>query len=304
MIEEFQCFQCKELPSLSRTKFYRCLKQHLICNICQVSHLRNCGSLALSCSYCQHKHSVRIAHCDRRSAYYGSGCCSTVNQHHTKDYKECTMVKTILEQWKLLTCRFYKNGCREINFADKLRDHQDECDFRNILCPDIDCQKTIPFSSFIDHCHEYHNQPIEGFLKMEYGQKKKVVRPNPTVSATSPPSLICLNGLTFIEMLYNKDNTIYIWVYLLGDPHEADRFQYHVHLKKESGKETTFFGKVKSVNQSYSDLLEDENVCVTSTKMIRRYLNDQGQLEYTLKIRNLKEELKDDNCESGIDDSD
>ena len=125
-----------------------------------------------------------------------------------------------------------------------------------------------------------------------------------TPTNTLPLKLICLNGLTFIEMWHSKNNTMYIWVYLLGDPYEADRFQYHIHLKKESGKETTFFGKVKSINQYYLTVMGDENTCVTSVEMLQRYQNKQGKLEYTLKIRNLKEELKDDNCESGIDDSD
>ena len=203
-----------------------------------------------------------------------------------------------------MPANFYKNGCREINFKDDLLEHQEECDFRDIKCPDILCLKSIPFASFSDHFLEKHKQWNEGFLKMNYGQKTNILRPVPTESSTSPPTLISLSGLTFIEMWYNKDNTMYVWVYLLGDPYEAQRFQYHVHLKKEFGKETTFFGKVKSINENYEKILKDENTFVTSTEMIRRYLNDEGRLEYTLKIRNLKEEAKDDNCESGIDDSD
>jgi len=208
-------------------------------------------------------------------------------------------VRKVLEQWQLLVCIFYKNGCGEINFKGDLLEHQKECDFRDIKCPDIACLKAIPFTSFTDHMQSRHHRSID--IQMDYGTKKKFERSIPT---TSTLKLISLNGLTFIEMWYNKDNTMYVWVYLLGDPYEAQRFQYHIHLKKEFGKETTFFGKVKSINEGYEKILNDENTCLTSTLMLKRYLNDKGQLEYTLKIRNLKEEVKDDNCESGIDDSD
>ena len=296
MIEEFQCHLCNELPSTNVTKFYRCMNQHLVCEFCRVSK-SCCQPPELSCRYCPKKMAAM-------------GVCScypykqSVTKHKSADYKECTIVRKILEQWQLLACKFYKNGCREINFKDDLLEHQEECDFRDIKCPDILCLKSIPFASFSDHFLEKHKQWNEGFLKMNYGQKTNILRLIRTESSTSPPTLISLSGLTFIEMWYNKDNTMYVWVYLLGDPYEAQRFQYHVHLKKEFGKETTFFGKVKSINEDYEKILKDENTFVTSTEMIRRYLNDKGQLEYTLKIRNLKEEVKDDNCESGIDDSD
>ena len=38
--------------------------------------------------------------------------------------------------------------------------------------------------------------------------------------------------------------------------------------------------------------------------MAKKYLNEESELEYTFKIRNLKEEAKDEDFESGIDDSD
>ena len=293
LIEEFQCYLCKALPSTTNIKFYRCMNQHLVCESCCVSE-SCCVPPSLSCPSprCPQKIAPQV-----RCSYY----CYTqqVTKHKKADYKECSIVRKILEQLQLLACIFYKNGCREINFRDDLLEHQKECVFRDIKCPDIACLKTIPFTSFTDHMQSGHHRSID--IKMECGIKKKFERSIPT---TSTLKLISLNGLTFIEMWYNKDNTMYVWVYLLGDPYEAERFQYHIHLKKEFGKETTFFGKVKSINEGYVQIMNDENTCVTSTVMLKRYLNDKGELEYTLKIRNLKEEVKDDNCESGIDDSD
>ena len=301
LIEEFQCYICKALPSTTVTKFYRCMNHHLVCAFCLGSK-SCCEPPQLSCPQCSRKKPPLVNCC---ADPYGYSAYKSVTEHQRDDYKECTLVQKILKQWQLLVCIFYKNGCREINFKNVLLEHQKECNFRDIKCPDITCLKMIPFTSFADHMRSNHGRSID--IEMEYGTKTNFKRSIPTTFKTLRPKLISLNGLTFIEMWYNKDNTMYVWIYLLGDPIEAQRFQYHIHLKKEFGKEFTFFGKVKSINEGYrgyGNILKDENTCVTSTEMIKRYLNDMGQLEYTLKIRNLKEEVKDDNCESGIDDSD
>ena len=302
LIKQFKCKLCSELPSTRVKKFYRCFNQHLICQTCFQAKKPCCTQLSLFCNRCGKGNHIIHLYCDtyREFSLPILGC--------QENYKECTLVKEILDQWKLFACIYYKNGCREIDTHDKLLEHQEECTFREIQCPDIKCLKKIPFSTFSDHLfdpgHIQFDNPLRSFQQMEFGQKVKLVRPIPINKSTTTPKLLALSGLTFIEMWYSKDNTMYNWVYLLGDPYEAQRFQYHVHFGKEFGKETTFYGKVKSINVSYKDLLLDENTCITSIQMMKRYLNEQGQLEYTLKIRNLKEEVKDDNCESGINDSD
>ena len=50
-------------------------------------------------------------------------------------------------------------------------------------------------------------------------------------------------------------------------------------------------------------IIENENCFALSVKKAKRYaMKDTNQLDYTVKIRNLKDEAKDEDEESGIDD--
>ena len=49
---------------------------------------------------------------------------------------------------------------------------------------------------------------------------------------------------------------------------------------------------------------ESDDTLEMSHGMVKKYLNEESNLEYTFNIRNLKEEAKDEDFESGIDDSD
>ena len=145
---------------------------------------------------------------------------------------------------------------------------------------------------------------VQGSVGMDFGTKTKMSQVFAPFAKEIPPKIITMQNLTFFEVWYKKENSMYFWIYFLGDPYEADRFQYHIHLKKAHGREITYFGKVKSINEEYESLLKDEDTFVSSMEVIERYRSPNLMLEYTLKIRNLKEEVKDENCESGIDDSD
>ena len=185
LIGEFQCYLCKALPSTTVTKFFRCMNHHLVCIFCRFSK-SCCEPPQLSCPKCSRKKPPLVNCC---SDPYGYSAYKSVNKHQRDDYKECTLVKKILEQWQLLVCIFYKNGCREINFRDDLLEHQKECHFRDIKCPDIACLKTITLTSFTGHMDLTHGPSF--VIEMECGIKKKFERPIPT---TSSLSLISLNG--------------------------------------------------------------------------------------------------------------
>ena len=108
----------------------------------------------------------------------------------------------------------------------------------------------------------------------------------------------------FVNKMFAQDQLVRIWFYILGSPKEAEHFRYELKIKKESGKEAKFFGKVRSINEDYKTFLESDDTFEMSFGMAKKYLNDESVLEYTFKIRNLKEEAKDEDFESGIDDSD
>ena len=97
-------------------------------------------------------------------------------------------------------------------------------------------------------------------------------------------------------------------VYIVGPPEEAKHFSCT--LKYFGTKScTTFDGQVISIDESLKTVLEregyDGKVFPMNLRFFEKmFVNKDGKFEYSLEVKNLKEEAKDDNYESGISDDD
>ena len=61
--------------------------------------------------------------------------------------------------------------------------------------------------------------------------------------------------------------------------------------------------RVRSVVECHDFIIENEDCFALSVKKAKKYaMRDTNQVDYTIKIRNLKDEAKDEDEESGIDD--
>ena len=109
---------------------------------------------------------------------------------------------------------------------------------------------------------------------------------------------------TFFDVSIIQNNTIYKWIYVLALPDEAKNFQVHITVKNAMGETAIdYHEKVRSVVECHDFIIENENCFALSVKKAKRYaMKDTNQVDYTVKIRNLKDEAKDDSDESGIDD--
>ena len=110
--------------------------------------------------------------------------------------------------------------------------------------------------------------------------------------------------LTFVHKVFKRNQVFRFWFYIIGSPAEARHYRYEMKFDKNRGKVIKFDGMVRSINEDYESFCESEDTFEMSFGMVKKYLNAMSQLEYTFKIRNLKEEAKDEDFESGIEESD
>ena len=108
----------------------------------------------------------------------------------------------------------------------------------------------------------------------------------------------------FFEVGFQRNQNIYRWVYILSTPDKARNYQSCYTIEHPTdGKKIEWPDKVKSLFESHGQIIADE-VCFTLRNVTaKRFTNEESHLEYSVKIRNLKEEAKDDE-ESGISDND
>ena len=117
------------------------------------------------------------------------------------------------------------------------------------------------------------------------------------------PAKITLNNQTFLFCQKTRNDIIYKWVYILGSPIEAKHFSYTLKL---IGRETKSFfeGKVATIDEPFDTLFKAGKCFAIPHEAFIAQFVDENKYEYSLEIRNLKEEVKDENYESGISDND
>ena len=102
-----------------------------------------------------------------------------------------------------------------------------------------------------------------------------------------------------------KNGIFYQWIHFLGSPTEAKKYAYTLEYKDvtESERNMIYTGKVVSVDETWKTIQANYNCFSVAYGFFKAHFIDNDRtFMYSLKIRNLKEEAKDENVESGISD--
>jgi len=265
MRNDLNCQICGNTPRPGKTQWFRCLKLHQICQDCQSKNEK--------CS-----------------------CGEPISKEH------CKIIEKLLSTKRMkLNCKNTKNGCREVLADFALKDHESECFYREI--PLYDGGKAI-FKNFV------------GEVIPKYPEVKHPISRNqgsqPYTEANDSYKTILrfqFGMKTFISLHYLwSPLTIYAVVYIVGSPEEAKHFSFTL---KYFGQKSyiTFGGQVMSVDETIDSVMKTKGMDGKVFHTDRRYfekmfVNKDGKFEYSLEVKNLKEEAKDDNYESGISDDD
>jgi len=107
---------------------------------------------------------------------------------------------------------------------------------------------------------------------------------------------------TFFEVGFIKNNLIYKWIYILALPDEAKHFYYHAYVQNVNGENVlTYYNQVRSLVEGPDDVMENETCFAFGVKTAKNFAKKGTSIvDYSLKIRNLKDEAKDDDEEAGI----
>jgi len=109
---------------------------------------------------------------------------------------------------------------------------------------------------------------------------------------------------TFFEVGIIRNNFIYKWIYVLALPDEAKNYYFHAYMKNANGENVlTYYGQVLSMVETHEEVIENQNCFIIGAKNVKKFVKEgTNQVDFSLKIRNLKDEAKDEEDESGIDD--
>jgi len=269
IIETMQCFKCRAVPGLAKEQQnrYSCMdKSHQLCENCKASCI--CGSLVGKCPN--------------------------------------PTVKEILKDLPAY-CQHYNNGCRQIFVqaqAESLDDHQKGCIFRQVFCPQLSCKEKVLFKNVIEHLKQTHVNKL-WFDATE--NKYTLILSTENIDADGcswfPNCIKISSGMVFFLVGKIINKIAHFWLYIMASPLQAKHYAYTLSIAKENGnKFIKFHDYAKPLDEGRDEVLEKQSVFMIGTEVIKELRNEEKVFEMEVKIHDLKEEAKDDDEESGVED--
>ena len=206
-------------------------------------------------------------------------------------------------------CKNYKMGCREINMnKNDLYHHQRKCIYRKVFCPQFGGKKSkVLFKDVLVHLRKCLKGPIyeEKMSDVEVNKFSICIdtgRELENDDSWTPTKITSTCGAVFFLSVYIENKTLYAWICLLGSSDEAKKFKVSYSMKNKIGENFIYTGPVHTLDKRYDDVITSGSLLGIRIDAVKRSLNEEKQFEFEITIRNLKEEAKDENMESGVSD--
>jgi hypothetical protein len=219
-----ECPICLELPV---KPIYQCSNGHLICKLCH--------SKVKLCPVCRAPLSSTTPLRNLTAEHF----LDTIDNNDTaSQYKEALPSGRSTAMASLL-CKYKEHGCSlKPRTNGELIQHQIECKYRLVFCPDLRCSKKIPLAKLFVHINDDH--PADDFTKLAKSNVNfsLVIKPAHYQDETfwKPAIMSVGHSKFFRECRRTIDGQWYFWIYMEGSAEEASQFSATIKLfnsKKE-----------------------------------------------------------------------
>ena len=119
------------------------------------------------------------------------------------------------------------------------------------------------------------------------------------------PVVFELDGRMFYSLIKVKNQILYHWIQFLGSPNEAKNYACTLEYYANDASQRTcvYTNHVIPIDEASESIISSFKCFAMPLGMLKaQFIDKDGKFKYSVQIRNLKEEVKDDNVESGISD--
>ena len=280
LIEQLKCYICKSGLKVGKHRWYRCLQLHMICQDCKET--KEAIAMTAKCS-CKKKFLLEY----------------------------CKMTEALLNTEKMrFNCENQSRGCQEKLDEENMIFHQSECIYRLVECPNLKCRSKVPFHDLLNHMktEEFKCDKLTGSIGKMVAACWTTPPENQLPGVIFASQELEVNGIgTFIIGAKIEKSTFYHWIHFLGSSHEAKKFSYTFEYKNEEKTphvHTFHSNQMVSIDETSKSIIESGKCFGMPRKLFDKHVLEDRRFAYSVTIRNLKEEAKDDNVESGVSDND
>jgi len=226
------------------------------------------------------------------------------------------MTEALLKVDKMrFKCENLTRGCQETMNEESMIFHQTECIYRLVQSPRYlspcryDNYETT-FHELINHM-KGRNEISDDEIEMTFQVKTSldVVIYHLLIVK---PVMIVIDGNVFFYVMHYREKMFHSWIYLHGSPLQAKNYSYTLEYKNDENTiSSRHVGKVIPIDETSKEVIEKGECLVVSDKLFEaEYIlelrpdRDYNFFKPSITIRNLKQEAKDENVESGVSDND
>lgn len=248
--------------------------------------------------------------CEKCGRYYLCKCGSKVSNYPSP------VVHQILKGLPVF-CPNYKRGSREVfEKAENLEEHLIDCVFRLVNCPLLGCKESIP--GVAEACFPFKD--ITDHLKSTHSIDSPKHSVKLSLTEVSHSFFLLTNGVSSGKLLAywlrkfefnetilylvgkNVKGILYFWVYIHGSHFEAQNYGYTLSVEGKDGNKFTYSDKVKPLDYEPAYIIGESSALMIGIKVAKQIRNGDQKWPMDVTIHALKEEAKDDDIESGVED--
>ena len=191
-----------------------------------------------------------------------------------------------------ISCKNQKNK-RPIVLQDRrhLSYHEEDCQFRDVLCSYKFCKEIIPAVEFKRHCLEKHGFDLEIYFSKIMSERSMHQFGWLDFICCGFKSILFNDSKTFVIHARKCNGRTFFWLQLVGSQFEAKNFEYS--LKVEGPPDIGEFiykGTVRSLDDDKNDILETGlGLAISQGALKKLHQIDSYGLE--IKIIDLKAEV-------------
>ena len=294
----------------SDTEILKEFKKNLICSYCKTFPIHQ-GTTIYSCPQC----SLTFCECCKETL---EGICNKCRPHNFGYYSTVSLVidrgSTIIRGLlKYFPCKFANNGCKEEPKIIELSTHERICPFRRVTCPYEDCKQVCAFNDFTNviekHFITKHMKEKDVIYKND-----KVLNFKNSIEYLKNDAIFFMKtyGRSFFPQFYVKENQLHFWVVGSGDRIESECYEVSIAFCINGKWGKPYHDVVQCADIDKKLFKSGECGLIFPIKKLTKYLDEktseykhQENVEFQLKIvcEKLEEIAKDENVESGVEDS-
>ena len=197
-------------------------------------------------------------------------------------------------------CKNDSKGCQEYLGEEAMIFHESECIYRVVECPNLDCSAKVQFYKLLAIMEKKKEFSV---AKIGIQQCQLTDQEFLTGKFKMIPIRFEMDGKVFFSIGQVEGETFYHWVYMIGSQFEAKNYSYTLEYFGTSKSTCTYTGQVVPIDEPSQSIIKIGNCFGMSCKVFKlQFIDENFRFNYSVKIRNLKEEAKDENVESGVSD--